>query len=126
MNMNVVLLAFFVDSAFGQLVEDPVRGSKECKVVLKLRSATGHVQEFSEDNKDINIKAKVAVLEGCGCFRLYQGKTIKKGGRSFYINRNGEHRITLRKVGSLKRVACSRLAKPGWKKEKFARSTKNK
>ena len=109
--MEIVVLALFVVSAIGQLVEDPVRG-KECKGVLKLRSAPGHVQEYREDTKDINIKAKIAVLEGCGCFRLYQG--TKNNGRSFYVNKNGEHRIHLRKIGSLKKVACPRLAMPGW------------
>ena len=54
----------------------------------------------------------MVVLEGCGCYRLHE-KT-KRRGKSYYVNKIGEHSIPLRKIGSLVKIPCSREAMPVW------------
>ena len=60
-----------------------------------------------------SLTVQKAVLEGCGdCFRLFEKKNGR--GRSYFVNRRGDHTITLGKVRSIRKVACSNMAMPMW------------
>ena len=50
------------------------------------------------------------MLQGCGCFVLYHKK--RGEGDSFYVDRVGEHVITLEKVRSMYRVHCTEEKMP--------------
>ena len=107
-------MTFFAISAYGQAIKGKEYDIGECKGLIQLISSAGDVEEFKENQLDIDVKATKAILKGCGCYRLYQRKD--KRGRSYYVNKIGEHSIPLRKIGSLAKVPCSREAKamPVW------------
>ena len=92
----------FVD---GKSLDGPPGEFGECKGLVRLISPQGMIQEYSEDKKQIKFKAAQAVLVGCGCFRLFEKKHML--GRSFYVNKFGEHSVPLHRVRSLARVDCS-------------------
>ena len=77
----------------------------DCQGLVRLISPDGVTQEFRESKKQIKSKATKAVLEGCGCFRLFERKHQR--GRSFYVNKIGEQEVPLARVRSLARVNCS-------------------
>ena len=69
---------------------------------------TEGVEELEE-----SVTVEKAVLEGCGdCFRLFKKKNGR--GKSYFVNRRGEHTITMGKVRSIRKVSCSNMAMPMW------------
>ena len=65
------------------------------------------ITEYTEGNDDLkkNMKVDRAVLDSCGdCFKLYEDRNGQ--GKSYFVDKSGEHIITLRRVRSLHKVPC--------------------
>merc|ERR1711936_1514504 len=102
MGAPFLALGYFIDA------EDTDKG--ECKGSLTLLNSAGDIIEIKEDTAIT--KVEKATVEGCGCYRLYERKN--KRGRSYYINKNGEHILPLRTVGSIALAPCSKAALAPW------------
>ena len=50
------------------------------------------------------ILAGRVVMEGCGCYILYQGP--RRMGRAHFISRSGDHTISFGRIGSVYREEC--------------------
>eukprot|EP00092_Neocalanus_flemingeri_P031759 GFUD01034499.1.p1 GENE.GFUD01034499.1~~GFUD01034499.1.p1 ORF type:complete len:167 (+),score=26.65 GFUD01034499.1:140-640(+) len=111
-SVRILICSLLIVSAYGQAIVGQENGKGDCKGLLKLISTAGDVEEYTEDQRDLNVKPAKAILEGCACYRLFERKN--KRGRSYYVNKIGEHSIPLKKVGSLAIVPCSREAMPMW------------
>ena len=88
--------------------------SGECAGSISLHQGEQAVR-FTEGVEELEERLMVdrAVLVGCGvCVRLYKKKNGR--GRSYFVNRSGEHKIPLSKVRSIHKVACSNMAMPMW------------
>ena len=100
---HIVMLTMFCyqirgKSIVGAKLED------ECKGLIRLRSSCGFVQEYREDQRHLNFNAAKAFLEGCGCYRLYERR--RHQGKSYTVDKIGEHTILLRRVRSLEKIKC--------------------
>ena len=71
--------------------------------MLRLVSPEGSVQEYNSSRG--KMKTVKAVLEGCGCYRLYSRHHSR--GSSFYVSKRGKQYVPLRVVRSVERVQCS-------------------
>ena len=89
--------------------------SAECKGLVSLISSCGFVQEFKDTEGHLNFNAAKVVLEGCGCFRLFERRGHR--GKSYLVNQNGKQNVPLRRVRSMAKIKC-----PG-KKKNFAKKT---
>ena len=89
----------------GKSVEGQKRYLTECEGSLRLVSPCGVSHKFQDNTPHIRFNAAQAVLEGCGCYRLYERKNYR--GRSVAVTEGGTHVITLRKVRSISRISCS-------------------
>ena len=84
----------------------------ECAGSLTLHEGE-HWANFTDGILYGSVKVDKAVLVGCGdCFRLFEKKNGR--GRSYFVNRSGEHTIPHRKVRSIHKVPCSNMAMPMW------------
>ena len=108
-NLISVLLAVSVS---GQAIVGKANEEPDCEGSIELIAADGKVMEVTEDQEDISMKAVTAVSRGCGCYRLYEKP--ERRGRSYLMDKIGEHGIPLRMVGSLATVPCSRGAMAAW------------
>eukprot|EP00092_Neocalanus_flemingeri_P054919 GFUD01064763.1.p1 GENE.GFUD01064763.1~~GFUD01064763.1.p1 ORF type:complete len:109 (+),score=29.38 GFUD01064763.1:109-435(+) len=105
--LQILIWTLLVISAHGESIKGEENDSgEECKGMIKLISSAGHVKEYKEDQEHMHVKASKVVLKGCECYRLYERKENR--GRSYFVNKIGEHNIPLKKVGSLAKVPCSR------------------
>ena len=76
----------------------------KCVGSISLVTVHGDVYKFNESQEKVNIKATKAVLEGCGCYRLFERRKYK--GRSYQVTRGGEQDIYIKKVRSVARTRC--------------------
>jgi hypothetical protein len=66
---------------------------------------------FTGDQHSVRVRgAGQVVVEGCGCYLLYQGR--KRQGSSQTLGRSGEHKVQLKKVRSIYTVDCRELEPP--------------
>merc|ERR1739842_16544 len=89
----------------GQSIEGQRRNFAECEGSLRLVSPCGLAHKYQENTPHMRFNAAKAVLEGCGCYRLHEGRKYR--GRSFDITARGRHVVTLRKVKSISKISCS-------------------
>ena len=86
----------------------------ECVGSITLHTGE-HTIKFTDGVEELeeSMTVEKAVLEGCGdCFRLFKKKNGR--GKSYFVNRRGEHTITMGKVRSIRKVSCSNMAMPMW------------
>jgi hypothetical protein len=110
---NLVWTILFIP-IFGSFVNGKGK-SGECKGLVRLISSCGFVQEFKDTEKHLNFNANKLVLEGCGCFRLFERRGHR--GKSYLVNQNGKQKVPLRRVRSMAKIKC-----PG-KKKRFENKT---
>ena len=100
-----LIFMFTLPSTPGQLIFGQERRTGFCSGSIKMVSPSREVAVFRDVEGNINMKASIVSVEGCGCYRLFEKKNYR--GRSYHADRMGEHRIHLRKVKSLLKVPCS-------------------
>ena len=83
-----------------------------CDGVLTLTTVGGEVVEVREMLEELDMEEVTAVVEGCGCYKLYEEQY--QGGKSFVVDRMGSYSIPLAHVGSVALVSCSREAMAPW------------
>ena len=86
------------------VIEGSDRLLSQCEGQIKLFTDSGEVRVFREAERKTNLAVNTAVLEGCGCFRLFEKKNFR--GRSYQVKNMGEHKIGLRRVRSLFKTTC--------------------
>ena len=114
MLLCVFVGVLFLSFSSADVVSTSSISSGECVGSITLHRGEQAVR-FTEGVEELQESMKVdkAVLVGCGdCFRLFEKKNGR--GKSYFVNRSGEHNIPLRKVRSLHKVACSNMAMPMW------------
>ena len=102
--MKMLTIALLGNNVAGKSLEGVESEFGECRGLVRLVSPCGLPLEYKETKAHINFKAATAVLEGCGCFRLFERKNSK--GRSLFINMIGEHSVPLKRVRSIAKVSC--------------------
>ena len=100
---HIMMLTTFCYQIHGKSIVGP-RNEDECRGLIRLRSSCGFVQEYSGDQRHLNFNAAKAFLEGCGCYRLYERR--KHRGKSYTVDKIGDHTIFLRRVRSLEKIKC--------------------
>eukprot|EP00092_Neocalanus_flemingeri_P051808 GFUD01060374.1.p1 GENE.GFUD01060374.1~~GFUD01060374.1.p1 ORF type:complete len:110 (-),score=18.18 GFUD01060374.1:275-604(-) len=103
-DLFLLIFVLFISSGTGQMIVGADMTTEFCNGSIKLYSAFGEVAVFTEVQSKMMIKAHTALVEGCGCYRLYERKNYR--GRSYHANRREEHHIGLRRVKSLALVPC--------------------
>ena len=111
--MSMFLAVVFISQLRADFTASSV-SKGECDGSISLHH--GDEKSIFSDGVEVleeSLTVRKAVLEGCGgCFRLFQKKNGR--GRSYFVNRMGEHTISLGKVRSIHKVACSNMAMPMW------------
>ena len=100
---HIMMLTTFCYQIHGKSIVGP-RNEDECRGLIRLRSSCGFVQEYSGDQRHLNFNAAKAFLEGCGCYRLYERRRHR--GKSYTVDKIGDHTIRLRRVRSLEKIKC--------------------
>ena len=114
MQLCVFVGVLFLSFSYADVVSTSSLSSGECAGSITLHQGEQAVR-FTEGVEEMEESMMVdrAVMVGCGdCFRLFDKKNGR--GKSYFVNRSGEHNIPLRKVRSLHKVACSNMAMPMW------------
>ena len=95
---NWFLKAFSTAFYSGEFGED-------CSGTLVVWDNTGaHQYDTTVENIEGGIISERVVMEGCGCYMLYQG--ARRMGRVYYITRSGEHLLPFSRIGSIYRENC--------------------
>ena len=105
LSVHVNIFAILCLMVEGKTLEGQGRDLAECEGSLSLVSPCGVTLKYQENTPHIRFNAAKAVLEGCGCYRLYERKNYR--GKSFAVTERGSHVVTLRKVRSISKVSCS-------------------
>ena len=100
---HIMMLIMFCYQINGKSIVG-AKNEDECKGLIRLRSSCGFVQEYRKDQRHLNFNAAKAFLEGCGCYRLYERRRHR--GKSYTVDKIGEHTILLRRVRSLTKIMC--------------------
>eukprot|EP00090_Calanus_glacialis_P018359 TRINITY_DN28483_c0_g1_i1.p1 TRINITY_DN28483_c0_g1~~TRINITY_DN28483_c0_g1_i1.p1 ORF type:complete len:152 (-),score=54.11 TRINITY_DN28483_c0_g1_i1:65-520(-) len=114
MLLCVFVGVLFLSFSSADVVSTSSLSSGECAGSITLHQGEQAVR-FTEGVEEMEESMMVdrAVMVGCGdCFRLFEKKNGR--GRSYFVNRSGEHTIPLRKVRSIHKVPCSNMAMPMW------------
>ena len=88
----------------GKSLEGRGRNS-ECEGSLRLVSPCGLAHKYKGNTPHIGFNAAMAVLKGCGCYRLHERRNYR--GKSFTVTKHGRHVVTLKKVRSISKITCS-------------------
>ena len=99
------IFATFCLLAEGESLVGQKRFLRKCEGSLRLVSPCGQSHKYLEKTPHIRFKAAMAVLEGCGCYRLHERKNYR--GKSFTLTKHGRHAVTLKKVRSISKISCS-------------------
>jgi hypothetical protein len=79
--------------------------SSRCSGTLTVyEGAEDHQFSTSVESLGVGIMARRVVMEGCGCYILYQGP--RRMGRAYFVTRSGEHEINLGRIGSVYKEKC--------------------
>ena len=83
--------------------------SSSCFGSITLYDADSKPSNFpsSMDSIDEGLSGSMAKLEGCGCYRLYEGSCRR--GRSVFVTKRGSQKIGLEVVRSLFKEDCSEI-----------------
>ena len=86
-----------------QLMAVPDGMAKDCNGSVTLYEGSEETVVTKDEDIKPSIGVEKVVVEGCGCFTLYDRKGGR--GRSFFLDREGE-RIMKMRVRSVRRVKC--------------------
>ena len=113
-DMLLCLCMSLLSSSLADVVSTSSLSSGECAGSITLHHGDQEVK-ITEGVEELekSLVVEKAVLVGCGdCFRLFEKKNGR--GRSYFVNRSGEHTVPLRKVRSVRKIPCSNQAMPMW------------
>ena len=79
--------------------------TSQCSGTLRVHEGTeDHKFNTSAESLGAGIKTKRVVMEGCGCYILYQGP--RRTGRAYFVNKRGQHEIKLGRIRSVYKQEC--------------------
>ena len=107
MTRHVLLLVLmcFTSVINPQVFEDQ-RIRADCRGTLTFRNGSG-LTNVNESQLNIKIMSTTVLLNGCGCFRLFEKRNGK--GKSQLIKRHGWQRIVIKTIQSITKIKCDNI-----------------
>ena len=93
---------YFTSFSYPRVFEDQ-RIRADCRGTLTFRNGSGLIN-VNESQLNIEIISRRVILNGCGCFRLFEKRNWK--GKSQLIKSHGWQRIVIKTVKSITKIKC--------------------
>jgi hypothetical protein len=90
---------------YPQVFEDQ-RSRSDCRGTLTFRNGSGLIN-VNESQLNIEIISRRVILNGCGCFRLFEKRNGK--GKSQLIKRHGWQKIVIKTIKSITKIKCYKI-----------------